>query len=87
MFLFFCSLFSFLVPAYEEISILLPKQYKRDAGTPTHIQLNAFGRNISLWLNPIDGILAGYDTPVYYARPDQKGTDGVRFDKMQDVSQ
>ena len=48
-------------------SNIYPKLHKRSAGSITHLRLNVFGRDIDLLLNPTDGILAGFDTPVHLA--------------------
>lgn len=80
------------MPEYEVRRIRCSKLHKRAANigpaqtTSTHIQLKAFGRDVPLWHQPLDGLLAGIDTPVYHASADKKGIDGVRFDKIADVS-
>ena len=63
--------------------IYYPKLHKKSAGSLTHLPLNVFGRNIGLLLNPTDGILAGFDTPIYVA---YRSVDGENiFEKINNV--
>lgn len=68
------------------VSLPSPRRQERDYGGPINIGLVAFEKNVQLWLNPLDGILAGYDTPVYHAYVDHTLSGNVRFDKLKDVS-
>ena len=76
-------LFLFLVPEYHVTPIYYPKLHKRSTGSLTHLRLNAFGRDIDLLLNPTDGILAAFDTPVYVARRNMGGEN--IFEKINNV--
>ena len=57
--------------------------HKRSADSVTRLRLNVFGRDIDLSLNPTDGILAGFDTPVYVARRNAGGEN--RFENINNV--
>ena len=81
---FLLFFFPFPVPDYYVTRVYDPKLHKRSAGSLTRLSLNVFGRDVDLLLNPIDGILAGYDTPVYIAR---RNVDGENiFEKIDNVS-
>ena len=75
--------FLFPVPEYHVTPKYYPKLHKRSADSLTRLRLNVFGRDIDLSLNPTDGILAGFDTPVYVAR---RNVDGENiFEKINNV--
>ena len=82
-FCYWKTVFPFPVPEYRVTPIYYPKFHKRWAGSLTRLSLNVFGRDIELLLNPTDGILAGFDTPVYHA----SRLSGLNvFKKLDDVS-
>ncbi|XP_044020757.1 venom metalloproteinase 3-like [Aphidius gifuensis] len=68
------------LPEYEIVPIYWPKLQTRKKGSTAEVTLTVFGEEITLELNPVDGVLAGYNTPVYMARNNTKDG-GMRLDK------
>lgn len=50
------------------------------------ISLKPFGEHIKMWLNPVDGILAGEDLPIYTFSTDPINRNKVRSEKHIGVS-
>ncbi|XP_011306184.1 zinc metalloproteinase homolog-disintegrin albolatin-like [Fopius arisanus] len=53
------------VPDYEIVQIHWPRVEKRSADYGRRMHLQAFGKNIELWLTPADRVLFSSDTPIY----------------------
>ncbi|CAD6216396.1 GSCOCG00004553001-RA-CDS, partial [Cotesia congregata] len=45
------------------------------------ISLKPFGEHIKMWLNPVDGILAGEDLPIYTLSSDPNNRSKVKTEK------
>lgn len=59
------------VPEYEIVPLLEKKLIDKQNETAERIiQLNSFNEEVTLYLSPLDGYLAGLETPVFQARYD-----------------
>ncbi|XP_015126791.1 venom metalloproteinase 3 isoform X2 [Diachasma alloeum] len=72
---------------YEITSIHWPRVEKRSADGSTGIYLRAFGSDIELWLQPTEGILVGYDTPVYLLKSGDSGPDLTEYSDVMEKLQ
>ncbi|XP_043276498.1 venom metalloproteinase 3-like [Venturia canescens] len=80
----FSPLASTSIPEYEVVSLEWPRLHRRASSAGTRIRMNAFGKDIELWLHPTEGTLAAYDTPVILAESSTSTKTGVRFTKIPD---
>ena len=77
----------FLVPEYEIVTIQLSDRlHKRALPSGSRLHMRAFGEDVNLWLHPGDSILAGVDTPVYYAKRLLSNTERVTYRREDGVS-
>ncbi|KAF7997649.1 hypothetical protein HCN44_006220 [Aphidius gifuensis] len=70
------------VPEYEIVPIVWPKSQRKGQVSNTELTIKAFGEDIKLQLNPTDGVLAGYNTPIYMAK---KYKEEMRLDKYSNL--
>lgn len=75
---------NYLVPAYE----VVPVAHGISMGLKNNriIHFISFKQNITLYLKPTDGYLAGVKTPVFKARSNSKEESGIEYQQIYDVS-
>lgn len=49
------------------------------------VRLTSFEREMTLYLEPTDGFLAGVNTPVFKARSNASAPSGVEYERVHDV--
>lgn len=72
---------SIAVPRYHLVDPIIKRNTR---AAHVEVQLKAFGDDIKLYLNPTEGILAGYDTPVWEV---EKGYPKPKITKVKNVRQ
>ncbi|OXU30304.1 hypothetical protein TSAR_016079 [Trichomalopsis sarcophagae] len=68
------------VPDYEVVPVA-HAQHKRSADHRI-VRLTSFERDMTLYLEPTDGFLAGVDTPVFKARSNASTPTGVEYERV-----
>lgn len=80
---------SLTVPEYEIVEIFHDENFHRSRKTrsaSTQLQLQAFGKNLTLYLEPNDHVLLDKDTPVFGATKDYSQPFGVKYTRLENVS-
>ncbi|XP_063990676.1 A disintegrin and metalloproteinase with thrombospondin motifs like isoform X2 [Diachasmimorpha longicaudata] len=72
------------VPPYEVVPVR-HKFSKRSAGDEYELNLKAFNRTMRLRLEPNEGMLYGFGTPVFTVVPDKSQLHGVNYEKVHDA--
>lgn len=73
------------MPEYEVVPVL-HTLHKRSADEVQIVKMNAFDRDINLYLRPTEGIYVGENTPVFTVVPRSWHPDGLKYYQVRDVS-
>ncbi|KAL6256855.1 hypothetical protein P5V15_011790 [Pogonomyrmex californicus] len=72
-----------LVPEYEVVPVLHRTAKTDDSEeSGSEIKLNAFNKDVQMYLYPTEGILASKSTPVWTVSSDSEATEGLRYKQV-----